>query len=180
MTEPTGVTQAVAPTPAPTITLGGQTLSLADAQRSVRSSGSWFWWVAGLSVVNSVATMLEAKYGMMLGLGITQILDVLVFYGLDGNAADPGMTARVVHLVLVGLVVGFFVAIGHFARRGVVAAFVVGMLAYALDAMVFVVAADWIAVGFHAFVLFWLWGGLATQRAINAQVPAVPAAALPA
>ena len=63
-----------------------------------------------------------------------------------------------------------FVALGYFARRFSVAAFVAGMVLYALDALLFVIVGDWIAVGFHAFVLFMLWGGLSMLRAMRAQL----------
>jgi hypothetical protein len=69
------------------------------------------------------------------------------------------------------LVAGDFVVLGHLARRGSATAFVVGMVLYALDALVFVLVGDWIAVGFHAFVLFMLWGGYAVLRAVRAQAP---------
>ena len=45
------------------------------------------------------------------------------------------------------------------------------MVLYLADSMVYVLARDWIGVGFHAFVLFMLWSGYATLRAIQTSLP---------
>lgn len=159
------------------INMGGKRIALADALRTVQSSASWFWWVAGLSLVNSAGAMLDSSYGMVLGLGITQLIDAVFLYGADGEAAQPTLAVRAVHLALVLGVAGVFVALGVFAKRHSAMAFVVGMALYLLDALVYVVASDWIGVGFHAFVLFMLWGGYSTLRAIQAAVPTATAEA---
>jgi hypothetical protein len=163
---------------APTVTVGGKPLPLAEAQRIVKGSGTWFWWIAALSAINSIAAMLDLKYGMVLGLGLGQLVDGLFFFGLDGIRAEPAPVARLIHLLLSALVAGAFVALGYFARKFNLTAFVVGMILYAVDALLFVVVGDWIGVGFHAFVLFMLWGGLSVLRAIRAQAGAEATAAV--
>ena len=156
---------------AATILRGGQRIPLADALRTVQSSASWFWWVAGLSMINAISAMLHSGYGMVLGLGITQMIDAMVFYGLDGEPVQPAMATRTVHLALVLGICGVFVALGVFAKRHSALAFVIGMVLYLADSMVYVLARDWIGVGFHAFVLFMLWSGYATLRAIQTSLP---------
>lgn len=160
-----------------TIDMGGKRIALADALRTVQSSASWFWWVAGLSLINSVGAMFDSSYGMVLGLGITQMIDAIFLYGADGESASPTLAVRGVHLALVLAIAGVFVAIGVAAKRHSAMAFVVGMALYLADALVYVMASDWIGVGFHAFVLFMLWGGYATLRAIQASVPTATAEA---
>ncbi len=154
-----------------TISIGGKRVALADALRTVQSSASWFWWVAGLSLINTVGAMLDSSYGMVLGLGITQFIDAIFLYGADGDPLKPTLAARGIHLALVLAVAGVFVAIGVFAKRHSAMAFVVGMALYLADSLIYVVASDWIGVGFHAFVLFMLWGGYSTLRAIQAAAP---------
>jgi hypothetical protein len=153
------------------IEMGGKQVALADALRTVQSSASWFWWVAGLSLINSVGAMFDSAYGMVLGLGITQMIDAIFLYGADGASVQPTMAVRGIHLALVLAIAGVFVALGVFAKRHSAMAFVVGMALYLADALIYVVASDWIGVGFHAFVLFMLWGGYATLRAIQASAP---------
>ena len=158
---------------APTIVIGGKSMAIAEVESGIKSSANWFWWVAGLSIANSIATMLELKYGMLLGLGLGQFIDAMFYYDLEGNFQDPSVVAKVVHLFLTACVAGVFVILGFFARRRSLAAFVIGMVLYALDALLFVLLGDWVAVGFHAFVLLMLWGGLSLLRALRAQPPAV-------
>jgi hypothetical protein len=80
-------------------------------------------------------------------------------------------TSRVIHLVLVGLIGAGFYALGRAARDFSARAFVWGMGLYALDALIFALVGDWIGLGFHAFVLFMLWGGLNILRSARSQAP---------
>ena len=139
------------------VTINGKALSLAEAQRAVRRSATWFWWLGGLSLINSVATAMDLKYRMILGLGFTQ--------ALDGLFAPE----EAIHLVLVLALVGLFFLFGYYARGLSMSWYGSGMLIYGVDTLIFVVARDWIAVGFHVFVLFMLWGGFLTLRGLKQQ-----------
>lgn len=160
-----------------TVVVADRRIPLAEAQNRIRNSANWFWWIAGLSVINSLATMFDLKYGMVLGLGVGQLIDGLAFYTLDGERIDPTAMARVIHAVLTVAVVGVFVALGWFARRDSLVAFVVGIGLYALDSLIFLVLGDWIAVGFHVFVLVMLAAGMSLLRTVRRQVPAEATAA---
>ena len=149
------------------IHVASKTMSIAEAQRTVESSGTWFWWIAGLSAVNSIAVMLKLQYSMLLGLGIGQIIDAIFL----SMSADPSMLARGFHIALSASVAGIFVTLGYYARRFSSKAFVIGIILYALDALIFVFTGDWVAVGFHGFVLFMLWGGFSVLSALQAQIP---------
>lgn len=148
-----------------TVLIGGVAVPVVEAVRRVRSSASWFFWLAGLSLINTFATLSDSQYGMVLGLGYTQVIDAVFQVAAEGGA---GAGTTVLHLVLVAGVAAVFIAFGVFGRRLQAWAFVVGMLAYVIDSLLFVVSGDWIAVGFHAFVLFMLYGGYSTLRALNA------------
>src|SRR5512138_3090367 len=70
---PTPVTTAVSPgasLPAPPAEL----MAL-DAR--IKSGAAWFYWIAGLSLINSVAALSGSKWGFILGLGITQVFDAI-------------------------------------------------------------------------------------------------------
>ncbi|MFQ5608913.1 MAG: hypothetical protein ACE5F8_01425 [Woeseiaceae bacterium] len=45
-------------------------------------------------------------------------------------------------------------------------AYILGMIVYALDGLIFVLVQDWVSVGFHAFVLFMLWGGYGVTKEV--------------
>ena len=58
-------------------------------------------------------------------------------------------------------------------------AFVLGLALYALDALIFVLAGDWLSVGFHAFVLFGVWSGYSSLRALPGGAQANPVTSPP-
>jgi hypothetical protein len=144
-------------------------MSIAEAEHSVRSSGAWFWWIAALSLVNTVGSMMKLKYAMVLGLGVTQVFDVMVYFDASGAPkSDVSLLISVIHIGVVVAASGLFYLLGRMARARSLPAFAIGIFLYALDSLIFVLGGDWIGVGFHAFVLFWLWGGYRVTRALNA------------
>ena len=124
------------------------------AQR-LRSGALWFYWVAGLSLVNSLASLAGQKWRFVLGLGITQLADAL--------AAHSGRGIGVV-AVLDAVIIASFVLLGRFALQGRVWAFAVGAAIYALDGLIFLGLRDWVGVAFHVFVLVMTVRGLDAAR----------------
>jgi hypothetical protein len=110
----------------------------------VLGGARWFWWIAGLSIINSVIAHTSGNAGFLIGLGITQISDA-VFINLKPIA-----------IFLDALAVSFFVAMGWFAARGHVWAFLAGGIVYALDAVVFLLFEDWLPAAFHGLALFFI------------------------
>jgi hypothetical protein len=47
------------------------------AENIVKAGASWFLWVAGLSMVNSVLSLSGTGFRFIFGLGIAQIVDAL-------------------------------------------------------------------------------------------------------
>ena len=123
--------------------------------RQRRSGALWFYWVAGLSLVNSLASLTGQHWRFILGLGITQLADAIAAH--SGRGLAPAV-------VMDAMVVGGFVLLGRFAERGRVWAFGVGAAFYALDGLIFVGLRDWIGVAFHVFVLVMTVRGLDAAR----------------
>jgi hypothetical protein len=132
---------------------------LAEMHKRVSSGGSWFYWVAGLSLVNSFAALSGSNWGFIFGLQITQFIDLY--------AREAGGNAKVVAMVLDVIAAGVFVLFGVFACKRHVWAFIVGMVLYGLDALLTVLATYWLGVAFHAWVLFSLFVGLTAALQIN-------------
>jgi len=119
------------------------------------SGARWFYWVAGLSLVNSIASLAGQQWRFILGLGITQLVDALATHSGRGIAVAAVMDAASV---------AGFVLLGRFAQRGRVWAFGVGAVIYALDGLIFVGLRDWIGVAFHVLVLVMTVRGLDAAR----------------
>ena len=125
----------------------------------LKSGASWFYWIAGLSLINSVVALSGSQWGFILGLGITQIFDAI------GQNIQGG--GKAIILVLDLIVVGVFVFFGVFAHKRHTWAFVLGMILYALDGLIFLIGQGWLSLGFHAFVLFCLFRGFKACRELN-------------
>jgi hypothetical protein len=142
----------------------------------MRSGAGWFYWIVGLSIVNSLLFALGAGFVFIVGLGITQILDGLA-QGMRQNVGN-GAALTLVHLVLYACAVAPFLLLGLFARRGHTWAFVLGMLVYMFDGLLLIPFQDWMGVGFHALVLYWIWHGFQACRQLHASRAATTVPAL--
>lgn len=139
-------------------TAGGPTPTTV-AMAQIKSGGTWFYWIAGLSLINSISAFSGSTWRFIVGLGLTQVFDVF--------GTKMGSSGKVVVLVLDLLVAGLFVLFGVFAVKGQGWAFIVGMILFALDGLIFLLVGDWIGVAFHAFVLYCLFRGFSGCRQLR-------------
>jgi hypothetical protein len=134
---------------------------VAETSRLQSLSGArWFYWVAALSVINSVVALADGQWSFLAGLGITQVISGFAL----GLSAELGGAVTVIALALDLIVALIFVGLGVLAQKQNTWAFIVGMLIYALDGMIFLFVRDWLSLAFHAFVLFCIYRGLAANR----------------
>lgn len=120
-------------------------------QGRIKSGASWFYWIAGLSLINSLTSLTGSGYGFIVGLGITQVIDAL--------AKGLGPAGTAVAIVMDLLAAAVLVVFGVFANKRQAWAFIVGMVLYGLDGLIFLLAQDWLGLGFHVFVLFCVFSG---------------------
>jgi len=130
--------------------------NLEQIKKQLKSGASWFYWIAGLSLINTVLILRGSDMNFIIGLGITLIADFL--------AKEIGSLGIVIALIFDIVVAAIFVVFGYFAGKGNGWAFIVGMVFYTLDALVFLLAQDWLPFGFHLFALFCIYGGYKAHR----------------
>jgi len=142
-------------------------LEIAALAAKANSGANWFFWIAGMSVVNSLVAAFEGQWSFIIGLGITQVFDAfaLVF---GESAGSPGM-AKTIALCLDVAVAFVFVLFGLFARKRMTWAFIVGMVIYAADGLIFLLVGDWLSIGFHVFALYFIFAGFNALRELNAR-----------
>ena len=126
-----------------------------------RNGANWFFWIAGMSLVNSLVGVFGGHWGFVIGLGVTQVIDAMLTLG-DGSTAS-----RLTGPLLTAAVAALFVAFGHFAREGRRWAFVTGIALYVLDSLIFLFAVDVLAIALHAFALFCLVKGLRAKDQLD-------------
>jgi len=132
---------------------------------TVKVGGRTFYWIAGLSVINSLATIFGGGIFFVIGLAATLMVDGIA----KGISQQLGGSPII---LLMGFLFAFlidavFILFGYFAAKGHRWAFIVGMILYGLDALVFLAFKDWIAAGFHAFFLWQLFNGLRAATAFR-------------
>ncbi len=136
-----------------------QMMAIATLQRRVKSGAGNFFWIAGLSVINSLLYTFGASISFVIGLGIAQFID-----GFAGALAEDvkGGTAiiRGVGLVINIFIALIFVAFGFFAAKGNRAIYIVGMVLYGLDTLLMLIFSAWMGFLFHLLFLWFLFSGL--------------------
>jgi hypothetical protein len=137
------------------------TPQVAMLKQLIDRSANWLYWVAGLSMVNTVIAAAGSKWAFAIGLGIPQLF--IAVAGKVHATAGSGFVVAVLWAVSFAIPV-FFAACGWFARRPSVVAFIAGAVLFLLDSMIFVLGGDWIGVAFHALVLYFLWKGIVAAR----------------
>jgi hypothetical protein len=113
-------------------------------------SANWFYWIAGLSLINAFAA--KSNFEFLFGSGAVAI------------APAFGQTIMIVVDVVV---VGGFALFGYLAGKRHTWALAIGMLLYAADGALYLIAQDYLPVLFHAYVLYLLFLGLKASMALN-------------
>ena len=129
---------------APAANLPANVAELARRLPGFIQGARWFWWIAGLSAVNVACDLANANVNFVLGLAFTQFAHAT----FQSNIA--------IALVIDALFIGGFYLLGLKAQQGKSWAFVLGVVVYLCDALVYVKFADWMPVAFHALALFYI------------------------
>lgn len=136
--------------PLPSVTAAVQ----ADFKGALSRAASWFLWIAGCSLVNTIILITGSKWMFLAGLGLTYVV------GAIGNQA--GHAGQVLAIAVSASGAAMFLATGMLARKGSKKAFLAGMIVYGADALVLLMLNAWLLIAFHAYVLWRLWQGYST------------------
>jgi hypothetical protein len=127
------------------------------------SGANWFFWIAALSIVNSVIVVMDGSWSFLAGLGMTQVIDGIVQGLTDGS----GQAAKVLAIILNIPLAGLFAVFGYLSRKRQNWAFISGMALYAFDGLIFLYVQDWLGVGFHVFALYCIFQGLRANNKLK-------------
>lgn len=133
-------------------------------EHAAKRGANWFYWIAALSVINSLIVMNGSHTHFVVGLGVTELFDVA-----GRSLHGPGQN---VALVLSIGIAGVFALFGYFANKMQQWGFLAGMILYVLDALLLFSFSDYLSVGFHALVLYFLFKGFSAARNYAALKPA--------
>ncbi|HAV92401.1 TPA: hypothetical protein DCW38_04390 [candidate division WOR-3 bacterium] len=124
-------------------------------ENEVKGSASWFYWIAALSILNSIIFMFNLNWNFVIGLGVTQLLD------FAGRAFSDNFISGIKYLSLSLNIIlsAVFIVIGLYANKASRKAFIIGMILYGLDTIVFILAFDLLGIGFHIFAIYFMFRG---------------------
>ena len=128
-------------------------------ENKTKSGLNWFYWIAALSLVNSVSFLFGASLTFVIGLGATQFVDGLVS-ALSENLPHQATIVRPIGLAINVFIAGLFALFGYLGRKGFRSFAIIGMILYLLDGILLLLFKDYLGAAFHAWALFGIWGGL--------------------
>lgn len=123
------------------------------------SGVSWFYWIAGLSLVNTIIFILGSDTSFVVGLGITQIIDVFIYY--TQGAGKIALFA--IDLIPPAL----FALFAYLGNKGKKVPIIIGIILYLLDTALLVYLADYSSVAFHLFALFFIGKALLNHKKLS-------------
>ncbi len=135
-------------------------------ENQIRGGAAWFYWIGGLSLVNSAIYLLGIKFTLLIGLGITQVIDGILTAAINGSGPGWGF----LHAIGFGInicIAGMFALMGYFGQKRVRWPVIVGMVLYALDGLLMLLLQAYLGAAFHLLALLGLWGGLLAMRGLD-------------
>ena len=123
----------------------------ASVAAAISANGArWFFWIVGLSMINTIINAFNGKMSFVIGLGTTQFCDAFV--------REPG-AMRIIGIMIIAVVIAIYLTLGFFATQRHTWAFIVGMIFYLLDALIYLLVSDYLSIAFHGYVLYCLFTG---------------------
>ncbi len=145
-------------------------MALANLQKQVKGGASNFYWIAALSVINSLGAVFNLGVNFVIGLGVTQVVDALAMVIAEGIPENSALIHTFGVILSIGIS-ALFAVFGYFAAKGHRWAFIVGMVFYSLDGLLLFAVQDWFGFGFHLFLLWGLFGGLQALKKLQGFLP---------
>lgn len=130
----------------------------------VKNGASWFYWIAGLSLVNSLIYLSGSDVAFLSGLGFTQLTDSFVDVAIQNGAPSVLKWVAVAFNFALVAMFGFF---GYYAGRRSSPVFVIGIVIYLLDGLLLLLLEVFFSAGFHAFALYFIIRGFLACRTLN-------------
>ncbi len=119
----------------------------------------WFYWIAGLSFLNSLLAAFNANFSFTIGLGITQLIDAVAI-GATKRLGTTSYLLIIFSLIISLLFSGLFVLFGYLGNKRKKGAIITGAVIYILDGILALVLGLYLDGLFHALALVGIFSGL--------------------
>lgn len=133
-------------------------------RKTAYAGANWFFWLAALSVLNSLIVYFIGIRNTPFAFGVTQWID-----GTTGAMTSEGW-APPLHLTWLSidiLIAAAFAGFGYFARKGNDVAILIGIVLYVVDTLLSIGLRDFFGFAFHLVGFFFLFRGLLASRHVR-------------
>lgn len=155
---------ASAPLPAFTASASAEIQKL---EGELKNQAGWMYWIAGTTVVNTFVILFEGNFNFLLGLAPTQIACGLALGMREEFGQNAFLGAALVAVVFTLVAAGIFIGLGYFGSKRHTWAFIVAMILYALDTLIFLALGEILSIILHGLALVFLFNGMNTSRKLN-------------
>lgn len=112
-----------------------------------------FYWIAALSVVNSLCLLIIGKSTLIFGMAFTRYMDIFAIDQAQKVSPQAAMIIRIITISPDVLFAGLFFLFGYLGHRKNQKAVIAGIVLYALDAVIWLIYKDWLVNLFHIWML---------------------------
>lgn len=133
-------------------------------RKTAYAGANWFFWLAALSVINSLIVYYVGIRNTPIAFGVTQWFDGTTGPLTSEGWAPPLQTSG---LIIDILIAAGFAGFGFLARRGNDVAFLIGIFLYVVDALLSLGLKDFFGFSFHLVGFFFLFRGLLASRHVR-------------
>lgn len=140
-------------------------------ENQFKSGANWFFWIAGLSIINSMSALTGSSWHFVIGLSVTQFIDG-VARSIHGQY---GTVFRMIALMMDIGFVALFAGLGFWAKQKSTAGFILGMILYGFDSLMLLLIGNFIGIVFHVLALVFIFRGLQALQKLEAQTSAAAA-----
>src|SRR3989339_1599161 len=111
-----------------------------------KNGAKWFYWIAGLSLVNTTLSLIGGDIRFPVGLGITQLIDVFATSAPEDVSQTVVLIVKIIAVVLNVAIAGIITLFGWLSLKRFGWAFVAGIILFSLDGVLSLLLADWIGL----------------------------------
>ncbi|MDP4177511.1 MAG: hypothetical protein Q8900_04125 [Bacillota bacterium] len=117
-----------------------------------RAVGSYFIYIAVFSIINTIIALFNGDISFVIGLGATQIVDVLC----QALSKSLGATVIVIGVLINLFIAAIFIFFGYMVRKASKWIYIIGMIIYGFDGLIFLIDSDFKSIIFHGIFLFFM------------------------
>jgi len=140
--------------------------AMVDLKAAGDAGANWFFWIAALSLVNTIVAHSGGDRHFIVGLAVTFIVD-LIGREIVKEQPDAATLVLVIAVSFSLFVDAIVVAFGAMSRQRWLWVFGFGMFLYLLDGILYALVGDFLSAGFHGYALFSMFQGFKGYQEYN-------------